>query len=393
MGLFPEVYNFPVSILLKLWMAENFVQNSATDNLEEAYTNFLDDLVSKSLVMISKWRDNGEIKYCTLHDVVREFCLRKVAKEKFMQLIVLLIRVLDLLNVLLEGRFWARAMQAVTHLRYLAIYTYEFSFQWVSHLLDLQTLRVGWAIELSSRISPKLRHVDIKEFQFVWEDNDRSSSGDFQILNNSNSSLLNRLPTPEFDMPNLEELPLQSLEVGFSHFPIMPHYGIGRGDYCLVFPSNLKDLSLHRIVLIENVASNIARLRNLERLKLRLIGFKDEDIKCWDVGDYKFPTLKYFNLRRVNMDEWCSSEASFPVLEKLVIRRCEYLQEIPSSFADIQTLKLIRLWGCKKSVEDSALNIKKEVEDITGCDSLQVQLDFKDMPRGDDWYLFKTDIY
>uniref|UniRef100_A0A1U7Y211 Late blight resistance protein homolog R1B-17 n=1 Tax=Nicotiana sylvestris TaxID=4096 RepID=A0A1U7Y211_NICSY len=84
-GLFPEDYNFPVSILLKLWMAENFVQNSYTDNLEEAYTNFLNDLVSKSLVMVSKRRDNGEIKYCTLHDVVREFCLRKLAKEKYMQ--------------------------------------------------------------------------------------------------------------------------------------------------------------------------------------------------------------------------------------------------------------------------------------------------------------------
>nr|XP_016472940.1 PREDICTED: putative late blight resistance protein homolog R1B-17 [Nicotiana tabacum] len=256
MGLFPEDYNFPVSILLKLWMAENFVQNSDTDNLEEAYTNFLNDLASKSLVMVSKRRDNGEIKYCTLHDVVREFCLRKLAKEKYMQVIIpynpdqslgakkprlciyvhddlamqlavhgysldkipvlvelsevgslefiahpnlykwdlswtyhvllldciSLIRVLDLSNVYLRGSSWARAMQAVTHLRYLAIHTQEFSFPWVSHLLDLQTLLVGWEpMIVGSKITPaglwkmqKLRHVDIKEIEFEWEENDRA---------------------------------------------------------------------------------------------------------------------------------------------------------------------------------------------------------------------------
>nr|XP_016475065.1 PREDICTED: putative late blight resistance protein homolog R1A-10 [Nicotiana tabacum]XP_016475066.1 PREDICTED: putative late blight resistance protein homolog R1A-10 [Nicotiana tabacum] len=497
MGLFPEDYKFPVSILLKLWMAENFVQNSDTDNLEEAYTNFLNDLASKSLVMVSKRRDNGEIKYCTLHDVVREFCLRKLAKEKYMQVIIpynldqslgtkksrlcmyvhddlakqlmeheysldkiptlaelsevgslefiahpklckwdlswtndvvlldciRLIRVLDLLNVYLEGSSWARAMEAVTHLRYLAIWTEEFRFQWVDHLLDLQTLRVGWRLgTFMSAISPaglwkmqKLRHVDILEITFEWKENDRA------IFEESSQTVLpnlksfgkcciyladmtpefwwrfpnieqlklrfvepsvrrnHKLSTPEFDMPNLEELPLQSLEVGFSVIAEMHRVGIGRGG-CIVFPSNLKDLCIHRTVVTEKVVSNIARLRNLERLKLREIRFKDEDIKCWikcwDVGDYKFPALKYLYLRDVTMmTEWRSSEASFPVLEKLVIRGCWRLQEIPSSFADIQTLKLIRLTGCMQSVEDSALNIKKEVEDITGCDSLQVQVD------------------
>nr|XP_016497200.1 PREDICTED: putative late blight resistance protein homolog R1B-16 [Nicotiana tabacum] len=519
MGLFPEDYNIPVSNLLKLWMAENFVQNSDIYNLEEACTNFLNDLASKSLVMVSKRRDNGEIKYCTLHDVVREFCLRKLAKEKYMQVIiphnpdqssgakeprlcmyvhddlvkqlmeyeysldkismlaelsevgsfakchgrslefiahpklykwdlsltnhVLLldcirfIRVLDLLNVYLEGSSWARAMQAVTHLRYLAIRTDEFRFTWVSHLLDLQTLRVGWHYPNPSgrRISPsgllemqKLRHVDIKELQFAWDNNDRAifeessqtvlpnlkSFGKYRIyLSDMTPEFWWRFPnieqlklhivepsvpryrkflTPEFDMPNLEQLPLQSLEVGFSDMPRSPHYGIGRGN-CIVFPSNLKELSIHSIALTEKVVSNTARLRNLEKLKLRRIRFKDEEIGCWDVGDYKFPALKYLNLKFVYVTEWRSSEASFPVLEKLVIRRCEYLQEIPSSFADIQTLKLIRLTGCMQSVEDSALNIKKEVEDMTGCDSLQVQLDFKNMPHGrkdHDLQIFKS---
>ncbi|KAK4350860.1 hypothetical protein RND71_030173 [Anisodus tanguticus] len=61
------------------------------------------------------------------------------------------IRVLNLLDIYLESS-WATAIQAVSHLRYLAICTKEFDFQWVSHLLDLQTLRVMWKDSTKMRL-------------------------------------------------------------------------------------------------------------------------------------------------------------------------------------------------------------------------------------------------
>ncbi|XP_070043692.1 putative late blight resistance protein homolog R1A-4 isoform X2 [Nicotiana tomentosiformis] len=88
MGLFPKRYEIPVSDLLKWWIAEEFVQNIDTLKLEETSRSCLYDLVSRSLVMVSKRRTNGEIKYCTVHDQVREFCMEKITKEKFMQPLV-----------------------------------------------------------------------------------------------------------------------------------------------------------------------------------------------------------------------------------------------------------------------------------------------------------------
>ncbi|OIT02673.1 PREDICTED: putative late blight resistance protein homolog R1B-23 [Nicotiana attenuata] len=89
MGLFPEDYKIPVSALLNLWIAEEFVLNVDTENyMEEAARVCLNDLLSRSLVMVSKRRRNGDIKYCILHDVVREFCSAKLREEKFVQLIV-----------------------------------------------------------------------------------------------------------------------------------------------------------------------------------------------------------------------------------------------------------------------------------------------------------------
>ncbi|XP_069155834.1 putative late blight resistance protein homolog R1B-11 [Solanum lycopersicum] len=74
--------------LLKLWMAEEFVLSSETENLEEASRVCLNDLLNRSLVMVSTRKINGDIERCILHDVVREFCLKKLKEEKFMQLTV-----------------------------------------------------------------------------------------------------------------------------------------------------------------------------------------------------------------------------------------------------------------------------------------------------------------
>uniref|UniRef100_K4C7A9 Disease resistance protein winged helix domain-containing protein n=1 Tax=Solanum lycopersicum TaxID=4081 RepID=K4C7A9_SOLLC len=59
--------------LLKLWMAEEFVLSSETENLEEASRVCLNDLLNRSLVMVSTRKINGDIERCILHDVVREF--------------------------------------------------------------------------------------------------------------------------------------------------------------------------------------------------------------------------------------------------------------------------------------------------------------------------------
>ncbi|KAF3682996.1 putative late blight resistance protein -like protein R1B-14-like [Capsicum annuum] len=623
MGLFPEDYKFPVSNLLKLWIAEDFVHDiMVLDNMdmEEASKTCLNDLVNRSLVIVSERReDNGEIEYCTVHDVVREFCLRKLPKEKFMQyhhakkhrlsdddfneeflyryedalkkltledvddnldeqflqqdedlldksmlkyahddldddlaeqflrqdedlldksmlehvhddldedlaeqfshqdedlldmpmlkyvhddldedldeqfsqddeylwdnpkyvhvnldeqflpyedlsdkrkyvhddlgkrllryqqqgesveqdeLIddpefspgdeislfhvldnLKFIRVLHLLDVDLKRHSWATAVQVVTHLRYLAICTQEFDFKWVSHLHDLQTLQVVRKDDLLGHLqtSPsfwkmqKLRHVDIQDFSFKWEDNDRA------IFEESSETVLPNLKTfgkcriyladktPEFwwrfpnieqlklhfiepgyevNMPNLEELPVQSLELCFSR-PISGYKSTGRAN-CVVFPSNLNDLSLDRLCLTEKTVSQLAKLQNLESLKLRDVYFKSEDIlqpgysTCWDVSDYEFQALKYLNLQNVLVTEWRSSEASFPVLEQLILNNCVIqCGQIPCNFVDIPTLKLIKLIHCDRSLGFSALNIKKEVEEISGCDSLQVLSQYK----------------
>ncbi|KAG5603768.1 hypothetical protein H5410_025260 [Solanum commersonii] len=419
MGLFPKDYDIPVSDLLKWWIAEEFVQNIDTLKLEKLSEICLHHLVESNLAVVSKTRWNGKMKCCMVRDQVRDFCLRKITEENFMQRIVpysypdqpeelrfcmyiqdrtmtndfkesdqefiihpkfsildrknpfrllnnlKLVRVLHLLDIYLNNSLPA-AFQSLAHLRYLAIFVKAFDCKWVSHLLHLQTLRVRSSyIMISSAIwkMSKLRHVDINEFPVtVWEE-------DHIVLDNLKTlgmcSMLAADMTRKFwdKFPNLEELKLHINEFG-DHIPY---------HFCF-FPLRLRCLSLSEIFLTDGLASSITNLRCLETLKLSEIYFAGE--KHWDLSDYTFEQLKFLKLHRVFMTKWSCSVESFPCLEYLVIKSCPKLEEIPDSFKIIQ-LRSIKVIDCRNSVGDSAVTIKKVSEDLY-LSSIQLHISEKD---------------
>ncbi|KAK4414151.1 putative late blight resistance proteinR1A-10 [Sesamum alatum] len=84
MGSFPEDYNIPVSKLTKLWVAEGFLKPNGPKSLEELAEEYLEDLVKRNLVLIMKRRSNGKIRFCGLHDLLRDLCIQKARKEEFL---------------------------------------------------------------------------------------------------------------------------------------------------------------------------------------------------------------------------------------------------------------------------------------------------------------------
>ncbi|GER29871.1 NBS-LRR type resistance protein [Striga asiatica] len=81
-GMFPEDFEIPVWRLVRLWIAEGFVQENEDMILEDIGEEYLEDLVSRNLVMVGRLKPNGKIKTCRVHDVLREFCKKEAAEEK-----------------------------------------------------------------------------------------------------------------------------------------------------------------------------------------------------------------------------------------------------------------------------------------------------------------------
>ncbi|KAK4717506.1 hypothetical protein R3W88_015844 [Solanum pinnatisectum] len=134
------------------------------------------------------------------------------------------------------------------------------------------------------------------------------------------------------------------------------------------FPSSLKKLLLRDFPMTSDSLSTIARLPNLKELTLYRTIIHGEE---WNMGEEDtFKNLKYLKLHQVTLARWEVGEESFPALEKLKLEGCCDLEEIPPSFGDIYSLKIIKLVNSPQ-LEDFALKIKEYAEDMRGGTSFR----------------------
>ncbi|GER48490.1 disease resistance protein [Striga asiatica] len=84
MGIFREDSTIRVSDLIKLWVAEGFLKPIPGKTLETVAEDNLNDLIQRNLVSIHSCSFNGKIKFCSMHDILRDLCLREARKHKFL---------------------------------------------------------------------------------------------------------------------------------------------------------------------------------------------------------------------------------------------------------------------------------------------------------------------
>ncbi|CAI9108265.1 OLC1v1007829C1 [Oldenlandia corymbosa var. corymbosa] len=85
-GAFLEDQEISVKRLIRLWIAEGFVQKGKIikmKRVEDVAEDYLKDLIGRSLVTLAKQRSIGGVKACRIHDLLHEFCLQKAKDERF----------------------------------------------------------------------------------------------------------------------------------------------------------------------------------------------------------------------------------------------------------------------------------------------------------------------
>ncbi|PHT39208.1 hypothetical protein CQW23_22781 [Capsicum baccatum] len=403
-----SLVSYHVSELISLWIVECFVQNTEeSGRLEETAEGYLNDLISSNVVMVSGRRYNGKVKYCQVHDVVLHFCLNKSREEKFILAVkgnpnrfqssrwkdrrvsfnftdelfslgsktfrqrlrsvimthegnscdrmsfsqfsdMRLVKVLDL-DCPDEAQIWLDIFRPLIHLKYLAVHSI-LDYDWVLNLPHLETLiesrvviKEADNLDVLLRKCPNLQQLGIS---FMKAPTDDSTSGEDDYAK-------------PFRINMESHTQLQSLSLFFPGSPVLG----------LQLPSNLKKLVLSRVP-VDTAIYFIAGLPILEYLQLVCFHKSKEWCIPTDITFHKLKLLKLVNLGTTT---WDASEESFPQLEKLVISFCCKLEEIPLSFADIPTLKQVKLIGpCADSLEASAVRIKEDVIENEGNNRIEI---------------------
>ncbi|KZV39678.1 hypothetical protein F511_22703 [Dorcoceras hygrometricum] len=134
-----------------------------------------------------------------------------------------------------------------------------------------------------------------------------------------------------------------------------PSYSVNSA-FTFRFPASLKTLTLGGVRIPWHELGIVGSLPNLEVLKLK-------DDACvgseWEPNDDGFRRLKVLVLQGLELEHWRAEPDHFPCLERLVIRWCHKLVEIPSRLGESMTLTTIGLDECEDSVWDSANEIKE----------------------------------
>ncbi|MED6174690.1 hypothetical protein PIB30_071443 [Stylosanthes scabra] len=74
-GVFPEDYDIKARELIKLWVAEGFIQvrETGTSKPEDIGRKYLKDLLDRNLIQVAERKSDGEgVKICEIHDLFRD---------------------------------------------------------------------------------------------------------------------------------------------------------------------------------------------------------------------------------------------------------------------------------------------------------------------------------
>ncbi|XP_078172176.1 putative disease resistance protein At1g59780 [Carex rostrata] len=79
---YPMNYEIPARSLTEIWIAEEFVDPQDGETIEETANKYLEQLVQRSLVWVSKRSISGAVKYCRVRQSIHEFCIKKSCEEE-----------------------------------------------------------------------------------------------------------------------------------------------------------------------------------------------------------------------------------------------------------------------------------------------------------------------
>ncbi|KAL9167334.1 hypothetical protein ABFS82_05G089800 [Erythranthe guttata] len=429
MGVFPEDKKIRVSWLVKLWVSEVFVKPIKGKSLEVVSREYLQELCDRNLILVHERGSYGNIKFCKIHDLLRELCLREAEKEKFLYVKrpheltipygISTHRRIGIHQSMSEKDYHPdpvlRTLQYVPLVRSLIC-----NFEERLPLLDFRLLRVLKVDDKKSYFDNNRQYeysvevvFRLVNLRFIAIRSDVLKKSGFpssvNLLWNLQTLILPDPPIggkdDEFVLGNLQTLTyIRNFKCGEEVVKRIPNINKlqisyfeepqGFLSYCLdnldhlhkleslrfslysknkhlvqnfILPNSLKKLTLWGTMLKwDDMKTKIGLLPSLQVLKLKASSFVGTE---WETIEGQFCNLRYLLIRSCRDLEWWTTDSNhFPRLEHLHLQFLDKLKEIPSCIGEISTLQSIELISCSKLAVISAKQILKEQEDFGNVD-------------------------
>ncbi|XP_057800210.1 putative late blight resistance protein homolog R1A-10 [Salvia miltiorrhiza] len=83
MGMFGEDEKIRVAELMRLWVSEAFLKPIINKSSKTIANEYLKELVDRNLILVHELGAVGNIKYCKMHDLLRDLSFQEAEKQKF----------------------------------------------------------------------------------------------------------------------------------------------------------------------------------------------------------------------------------------------------------------------------------------------------------------------
>ncbi|PHU08116.1 hypothetical protein BC332_24605 [Capsicum chinense] len=327
-GIFREDSEIPVKKLMRSGMAEGFLK--LENDLEGEAEKCLQELVDRCLVLIwKKSQDGTKIRSCKVHDLIYDLCLREIQRGNVFIMHPFNCVTGDKIDYCPYGLY--RALLTPVHRqlrdhdnndllkRTRSIFSCHLKYSYSILKSELIHFKLLSVLELRHRVMEstdihcpsgsvdKGRHLDFSNLQTIsYLSLDCCTKEVIMGIQNvkelgicgyetNSNSILNNLVL-------LQQLETLSFIFCFAQFPASAK----------AFPATLKKLKLESTFLSWSYLDLIAKLPNLEVLKL--MGFAC-DGKEWHPNVRGFTLLKLLLIEDYFLEYWNATDDNFPVLE------------------------------------------------------------------------------
>ncbi|KAF8028016.1 hypothetical protein BT93_E0815 [Corymbia citriodora subsp. variegata] len=86
LSLFPKGHRIKCRRLIRLWIAEGFVEKKEGKTLEEIAQDYFVELLSRSLIEVAGKRSDGRVKTCRIHDILQDIITSRSTDQGFAEI-------------------------------------------------------------------------------------------------------------------------------------------------------------------------------------------------------------------------------------------------------------------------------------------------------------------